>query len=93
MDFSEKEVRALARLARLDVKDSEIPSIASDLHTILEYVGQLQQVNTEQVEPMLHGSAVAAPLREDVVVPSLPVAEAVKNGPVVKDNMFVVPRR
>lgn len=90
--LSENDVRYVARLARIAVTDDEVQNLSHDLNRVLDYITQLQKVNTQDIEPTMHVIPVTSPLRDDVVEPSLTVEVAMKNGPHVVDNMFVVPR-
>lgn len=90
--LSEQEVRHVARLARLRLDAREVEGLARDLNRVLEYMRQLNELDTESVEPTWQVVPQAAPLRADALAPSLPVDAAVANAPEVVDGMFVVPR-
>ena len=91
MSLSIHEVRKVAKLARLELSDADAPQMAEQLNRILEYVDQLQQVNTDGVEPLAHPLPVHNVFRDDEPQPSLPVDEALKNAPVRNGNYFGVP--
>jgi len=91
MSLSIEEVHKVAKLARLELSDADAPRMAEQLNRILEYVDQLQQVNTDGVEPLAHPLPVQNVFRDDVPQPSLPVDEALKNAPVRNGNYFGVP--
>ena len=74
MSLSIDQVRKVAKLARLDLNESDLSRMADQLNAILQYVDQLQQVNTDGVEPMAHPLPVQNVFRPDVPTPSLPVA-------------------
>jgi aspartyl-tRNA(Asn)/glutamyl-tRNA(Gln) amidotransferase subunit C len=65
------------------------------LRAIVDYVDQLQQIDTEGVEPLAHALAVSNVFRDDELVPSLPVDEALANAPdrrdVRGDSFYGVP--
>jgi aspartyl-tRNA(Asn)/glutamyl-tRNA(Gln) amidotransferase subunit C len=90
--ISREEVLKLAELARLRLSEEEIVSLQRDLDQMLEYVRQLQQVDTEGIEPMSHSIDLKSVMRPDEVKPSLPVEEALKNAPERVDDFFIVPR-
>lgn len=92
MSLTNDDVRYVARLARLQLPDNSLPALKGTLNRVLDYVAQLQTLNTDQVEPTMHVLPMNAPLREDSARASLPVESVVKNAPHVVDNMFVVPR-
>lgn len=92
MDLRDQDVRHVARLARLRLTDEEIDGVRQDLNRVLGYVSKLHELDLQDVAATMHVVTTRAPLRDDQVSPSLAVAEAVKNGPVVRGSMFVVPR-
>lgn len=91
MTLSEDEVKAVAVLARLELSDAERHDLARQLSAILEYVRQLQQVNTEGVEPLAHPLPIQNVFRADEPTPSLPVDEALANAPARRGDFYGVP--
>lgn len=87
-----EEVEELALLARLRLEDDEIERLRGELSAILDYVSELQAVDTTGVEPMTHAVPLDCPLRPDVVAPSLSADEALANAPQGVDDFFAVPR-
>ncbi|MGC8651393.1 MAG: Asp-tRNA(Asn)/Glu-tRNA(Gln) amidotransferase subunit GatC [Minisyncoccia bacterium] len=67
MDFT--EIDHLLDLARLEVQPNEKEQIAQDLSKILDYVEQLQKVDTTGLEPMNGGTFGENVLREDIINP------------------------
>ncbi len=65
MVFSAEEVRKLARLARLSLNDEEVRQMQQHLGEMTKYVGSLQAVNVDHVEPMTHAIPLDLPLRVD----------------------------
>lgn len=88
------EVDAIASLARLALTDDERELFAQQLGDILEYVRQLQGIDTSGVPPTASVLAGHAASREDVVAPSLERDAALANAPDgVRDaGLFRVPR-
>jgi aspartyl-tRNA(Asn)/glutamyl-tRNA(Gln) amidotransferase subunit C len=76
-----QQVRDVADLARLELSDSELETMARQLGAIVDYVAQLQQVPTEGVEPLAHALPVSNVFRDDTPAESLPVDEALANAP------------
>lgn len=91
MSLDLTQVRKVARLARLDLTDAELTTMAQQLNAILDYVDQLQQVDTTGVEPMAHPLPVRNVFRDDVSRPSLPPNEALQNAPTRIGDYFGVP--
>jgi aspartyl-tRNA(Asn)/glutamyl-tRNA(Gln) amidotransferase subunit C len=82
----------VARLARLALTPGERAQFARQLGDVLAYIEQLKQVDVSGVEPTAHASPVYNVWREDTPEPSLPVADALRNAPAARGNMFVVPK-
>ena len=61
------------------------------LSAILDYVNQLQQVNTDGVEPLAHALELSNGFRSDEPAPSLPVAAALANAPQRQGDFYAVP--
>lgn len=87
-----EEVERIAALARLQLTPDELAGLTRDLGRILEHVGRLQSLPTEDVEATFWVEAEARPLRADEVRPGLSREEALANAPAVEDGMFRVPR-
>ena len=91
MSLSPDEVRAVARLARLELPDADLPEVAARLNAILGYVEQLRSVDTDGVEPLAHPLPVENVFRDDEPRPSLPAGEALANAPARSGEFFAVP--
>lgn len=92
MQVDEKAVRRIARLARIKITDEEAKSLESELSQILNWVEQLDEVDTANVEPMTRVVAQKLKKREDKVTDGEIADDIVKNAPVVDDHYFVVPK-
>lgn len=91
MSLSLDQVRKVAKLARLELDEAGLARTADQLNAILKYVDQLQQVNTDGVEPLAHPLPVQNVFRGDEPAPSLTPDEALKNAPVRHGDYFGVP--
>lgn len=85
------ETRAVAELARLHLTDRELDDLGDDLGKILEYVGQLQAVDTANVQPLAHPLPLQNVFRDDEPAESLPVDDALQNAPDRHGAFFAVP--
>ncbi len=92
MPLSEKDVQYVAKLARLEVTNEEVAKYTLQLANILEYVEQLNKLDTANVEPLTHPLDVKNVFREDVVRPSLTQQEVLSNGPEIQSGHFKVPK-
>lgn len=91
------DVERVAELAHLELEPEELPRMAKDLNAILEYVAELNQLDTEGVAPLaqvsdLDGAGDAATLRPDAVVPSLRRAAVMAEAPESDGAFFKVPK-
>lgn len=90
--LTENQVRNVAKLARLNCTDQEIATLTRQLSAILDYVGQLEELDTSNVEPLAHCLSVHNVLREDVVKPSLTNDQALDNAPQRDGAFFALPK-
>jgi len=105
MKVTEKDVRYVEDLANLELTDPERTRMVRDLNSILDYIDQLNELDTTNVEPMAQTSdrygvdpsksgtaRFAYTMREDVTRPSLPHEAALQNAPETDGTFFKVPR-
>ena len=95
MKITEQEVRRVADLANLALRDDEVARMAHDLDGILSHIDKLNELDTTNVEPMaqvLFDAEETATLREDRERPSLTNADAVANAPATSGGYYKVPR-
>jgi aspartyl-tRNA(Asn)/glutamyl-tRNA(Gln) amidotransferase subunit C len=92
MKVDEATVRHVARLARIKVSGQEAKSLQRELSAILDWVEQLDEVDTAGVEPMTRVEAMALPQRADAVTDGGIPDQIVKNAPLTEDHFFVVPK-
>ena len=85
------QVRAIARLARLELSDDELRHLVPQLGAIVGYVAKLSEVDTAGVEPLAHALPVQNVFREDEVATSLPRERALANAPKAREGCFAVP--
>lgn len=70
MKLTKQQVQHVATLARLGLSDAEIEKFQGQLSNILEYVEQLNEVNTEGIEPTAQVTGLLNVTREDAVLDS-----------------------
>lgn len=92
MAVSRKDVEHIAELARLKFNEDELNNFTEQLNEILAYVEKLNELDTENVEPLSHPVEGNNVFREDVVKHSIPTSEALKNAPEKDDQFFHVPK-
>jgi aspartyl-tRNA(Asn)/glutamyl-tRNA(Gln) amidotransferase subunit C len=90
--IDETQVRKVAKLARLDLNDSEVEQFSGELSSIIEYIEKLNELDVEGVEPLAHCLPIHNVFRDDVAQPSLDNASALANAPDKHDGYFKVPK-
>ena len=86
------QVRYVADLARLELAPGEGERLTGQLNAILEYMGQLAEVDTAGVEPTSHVLPLTNVLRDDEPRACLPNEEALANAPAAEQGHFAVPK-
>lgn len=92
MQVDNKTVRKIARLARIRVTDEEANALEGELSNILQWVEQLDEVNTDGVAPMTSVVAMDTPERDDKINDGGIADAIVTNAPVREDHYFAVPK-
>ncbi|NOX53786.1 MAG: Asp-tRNA(Asn)/Glu-tRNA(Gln) amidotransferase subunit GatC [Planctomycetes bacterium] len=90
--LTREEVEKVAVLARLKLSDTELDRFTAQLGKVLEYVAILNEVNTDDVEPMAHAVEMKNVFRDDVPTPSLSREQALANAPKTDGKFFLVPQ-
>lgn len=90
--IDERQVRHVAHLARLELTDEQVDRLSVELSAILDYVAQLDRVDTEGVEPTAHPLPIRNVLRDDRVSTSLDPQSALANAPDREGTFFRVPK-
>ena len=90
------DIRKIASLAHLEVSDAEVEMYTPQMASIVKYVEQLNELDTDDVEPMAGGmtseGAETQTERDDVVVPSFSQDEALSEAPAGVAGHFRVPK-
>jgi aspartyl-tRNA(Asn)/glutamyl-tRNA(Gln) amidotransferase subunit C len=93
MALTREQIASIAQLARLELKETEIPVYQQSLSSILDFVGELDRANTEGVEPMAHPlSGLAQRLRVDAVTERDEHERYQANAPRVEAALYLVPK-
>ena len=91
--ITEEVVRHAAKLSRLHLNEEQVAMFRKQLSGILDYVTQLNEVDTEGVQPTTHVlSSMRNVFREDSSGVSMSPDEALANAPARRDNFFQVPK-
>lgn len=91
--ISEDEVRKLARLSGISVNDDDVQRLQSELGAILNYVDQLNELDTEGVQPTYQVTGLEHVARRDEVIDyGVGQEQLMANAPDQKDGQFKVPK-
>lgn len=91
MSLSQDDVEKVALLARLRLSPDELQTMTQQLGQVLQYIDQLQEVDTTDVEPLAHSLDLQNVLADDELQPSLPREKALAAAPKSDDEFFLVP--
>jgi aspartyl-tRNA(Asn)/glutamyl-tRNA(Gln) amidotransferase subunit C len=91
MSLSIADVAKVAILARLRLSPEELETFTRQLNSIVDYVAQLQELDTTGVEPLAHGIELRNVFRDDVRGPALERERALANAPKRNQASFLVP--
>lgn len=90
MSLTRQEVEKIAHLARLALTDEQITAYQEQLSAVLDYAEMLNELDLSDVEPTAHAIPRQNVFREDVVEPSLPLDDALRNAEQHKQDQFFV---
>ena len=92
MKVTEQDIKTVASLSRLRIREEEAQTVLFRLNEILTYVENLQSLDTSNVEPTTYALPMQNVFRADKVKPSLDRELALSNAPLKEDGYFKVPR-
>jgi len=87
-----KDVEHIAQLAKLEFTDAEKEKFTHQMNQILEYVEQMNKLDTSRVEPLSHVIELSNVFRADAVKQGVSTEEALKNAPSKTEEFFKVPK-
>ena len=90
--ISDEMIEYVGILAKLELSDEEKEQAKQDMDRMLDYIDQLNELDTSGVEPMSHVFPVENVFREDVVTNGDDRDEMLANAPESKDGAFKVPK-
>ena len=92
MSVDEATVRKIASLARIAVTDTEVAAMTGELNTIIGFVEQLSEVDTDGIEPLAAVIPNDLRLRDDVVTDGDIRDDVLANAPQAEHGFFAVPK-
>ncbi|MBF9032492.1 Asp-tRNA(Asn)/Glu-tRNA(Gln) amidotransferase subunit GatC [Rhodobacterales bacterium HKCCE3408] len=92
MSIDVKTAAHVAKLARIRVEDAELPALAQEFNAILGFIEQLNELDVEDVEPMVSVTPMRLKRREDVVTDGGMPEKILANAPEAREGFFAVPK-
>lgn len=92
MSVSLDEVRHLAALSEINLNDDELTSLTTDIDNIVDYINQLDELDTDNVEPTFQLTELHNIWREDTIEPQLPREKLLELAPAAENNQVKVPK-
>ena len=92
MAVTKKDVEKIAELARLKFTDEDLENFTPQMNEILSYMDKLNELDTENVNPLSHPVEQTNVFREDELKPSISTENALKNSPSKDEHHFKVPK-
>lgn len=90
--INSKTVDEVAHLARLEFSDEAKVEIENDMNRMLSFVDKLNELNTDNIEPLIYMNTETNVMRADEPIKSLTQKEALKNAPKKDSDYFKVPK-
>lgn len=92
MKVTENDIKTVASLSRLSIREEESAEVIAQLDKFLTYVENLQSIDTEKIQPTTYALPMQNVFRADEVKKSLDRELALSNAPLKEDGYFKVPR-
>ena len=92
MEFDKKSLLNLGKLARISISDDKLNNLSKDLNSILEFVDQLKEIKTDQVDPTSNSLYQKLEVRDDKVDTKNSAEDILENAPEKEMDFFVVPK-
>lgn len=92
MSLTNAQVKHIAKLARIRLSEAELPHYAGEINSILAWIAQLQEVNTDGVEALASVSQAKLPWREDKVTDGNIQEDVLANATDAQYGCFAVPK-
>ncbi len=90
--IEKKDLEHIGWLARLELSEEDKEKYTPKLNSVLDYFGELDKADTEDVEPSYHVLQMSNVFREDIPAKSLSQEEALSNAPKKQDGFIKAPR-
>ena len=92
MEIDNETVDKIASLSKLSFSGEQKEAIKNDMNKMLNFIGKLEEVNTDGVDPLIHMTEDVNVLRADEAVSDITQKEALKNAPKKDSTYFKIPK-
>ncbi|MFK7920984.1 MAG: Asp-tRNA(Asn)/Glu-tRNA(Gln) amidotransferase subunit GatC [Bacteroidia bacterium] len=92
MQITDEVLDKMCKLAKLEVPAEKREAMKGDFQKLCDFVDRLQEVDTDDVEPLIHMTEEFNRLREDIAVPAMDREAALQNAPSRNEGFFRVPK-
>ena len=92
MSIDLKTIKHISKLSRISVDEQKAEKLAGDLNSIFEFVEKLNELNTDNIEPLTSVAETTLKFREDEVKSENIREQIIKNSPEDNEDFFVVPK-
>ena len=92
MKIDKESLQKIAHLARLEMPESAEKEMMDSLNSVLTWMEELNEINTDNVKPLIHMSLEVNALREDEIIPNISREQGLKNAPKQNGEYFMVPK-
>ncbi|MDA9652720.1 Asp-tRNA(Asn)/Glu-tRNA(Gln) amidotransferase subunit GatC [bacterium] len=92
MTIDLKTIKHISKLSRISVDDTKADKLAGDLNSIFDFIEKLNELNTDNIEPLTSVAETTLKLRADEVKSENIRGQILKNSPEDNEDFFVVPK-
>jgi len=92
MTISKDRILKIANLSKISISEDQIEKLEVEISSILNWVETLNEVDTENIEPMSNSLTNFLQMREDIVNDGEKRSEILSNSPADDESFFVVPK-
>ena len=92
MTIDLKTIKHISKLSRISVDDEKAKKLAEDMNSIFDFIEKLNELDTDNVEPLTSVAETTLKLRSDEVKSKDIKDQILKNSPEDNQDFFVVPR-
>ena len=92
MSIDLKTIKHISKLSRISVDEQNAEKLAGDLNSIFKFIEKLNELNTDNIEPLTSVAETTLKFREDEVKSENIREQIIKNSPEDNEDFFVVPK-